>query len=119
MFMFLLTFMLAPIVGLIAQFGIGMEPWPVGVVVALLGIGGVLRIIYAMLFEPNTPQSATASERREFEQPSFATAALPPQREMPASSYSSPAGVWREPETQTPGSVTETTTRLLEKDPSD
>src|SRR5687767_14883625 len=49
LFMFLLMFVVAPIVGLIATFGLGIEPWPVGVVVFLLGVGGILRMIYALM----------------------------------------------------------------------
>ena len=114
--MFLLTFMLAPIVGLISQFGLGIEPWPVGIVVALLGVGGFLRIIYALMFEPKVPGPTDLVGTREFVAPSIPTAALPPQRDMPASSYTAPAGTRRELDTQTPASVTESTTRLLEKD---
>ena len=45
--------------------------------------------------------------------------ALPPQQSQPASSYTAPAGNWRAPDTGDlvrPGSVTESTTRLLKKD---
>jgi hypothetical protein len=45
--------------------------------------------------------------------------ALPPQQTQPASSYTAPAGNWRGPDTgelTRPGSVTESTTRLLKKD---
>src|SRR6187397_2720656 len=45
--------------------------------------------------------------------------ALPPQQSEPASSYTAPAGNWRAPDTGDlvrPGSVTESTTRLLKKD---
>ena len=46
--------------------------------------------------------------------------ALPPQQSQPASSYAAPAGNWRAPDTDDlvarPGSVTESTTRLLKKD---
>ena len=107
--------MLAPIVGLISQFGFGIEPWPVGVVVALLGVGGVLRIMYALMFEPKDPVVAVTNNR-ELGYRSVPTAVLPPQRDMPASTYAAPATGWRESEVETHGSVTESTTRLLEKD---
>lgn len=45
--------------------------------------------------------------------------ALPPQQSQPASTYVAPAGNWRAPDTDDlvrPGSVTESTTRLLKKD---
>ena len=47
-FIFLLTFLVAPLVGIIFVFGLRMEPWPVGVVVFLFGVGGLLRIIHAL-----------------------------------------------------------------------
>jgi hypothetical protein len=116
-FMFLLMFVVAPAVGLISTFGLGIEPWPVGLVVAFLGVGGLLRIIYALMFESKTP-IAVARDTREIHPPSdFATSALPPQRDIPASQYASPAGLWVEAETREPASVTDSTTKLLEKDP--
>lgn len=45
--------------------------------------------------------------------------ALPPQQTQPAADYAAPHGGWRTPDTgefARPGSVTETTTRLLKKD---
>jgi hypothetical protein len=45
--------------------------------------------------------------------------ALPPQQSQPASTYAAPAGNWRAPDTDDlvrPGSVTESTTRLLKKE---
>jgi len=44
--------------------------------------------------------------------------ALPPQQSQPAESYMAPQGGWRTPDTgefAVPGSVTETTTKLLKK----
>jgi hypothetical protein len=46
-------------------------------------------------------------------------AALPPQHSQPASDYAAPVGGWRTPDTgdfARPGSVTDSTTKLLEKD---
>lgn len=119
-FMFLLMFVIAPIVGLIATFGLGIEPWPVGIVVTLLGLGGLLRIVYALMFESKVPHSLTASRPvRELDPMSanFATSALPPHRDLTASEYVSPLAEARgETETRTPASVTDNTTKLLEKD---
>ena len=45
--------------------------------------------------------------------------ALPPQQSQPASTYTAPAGNWRAPDTDDlvrPGSVTDSTTKLLKKD---
>ena len=119
-FIFLLMFLLAPLVGLVSTFGLGIEPWPVGIVVALCGVGGVLRIIYALLFESSAPVALEGTgSNAGMAGPStgFATSALPPQRDIPASEYVSPTGGnWREPETAVPASVTDNTTKLLERD---
>ena len=52
--------------------------------------------------------------------PQQAMGALPPQQTQPASSYMPPEGSWRAPDTgdlaRRPGSVTEGTTKLLQKD---
>jgi len=45
--------------------------------------------------------------------------ALPPQQSVPVESYTAPHGAWRTPDTgefATPGSVTDSTTKLLSKD---
>ena len=119
-FMFLLMFVVAPIVGLIATFGLGIEPWPVGVVVTLLGLGGLLRIVYALMFESSAPVAITEPRTPSALDPSsatFATSALPPHRSVPASEYTSPQpGTWREPQASEPSSVTDDTTKLLEKE---
>ncbi len=117
--MFLLMFVLAPIVGLISTFGLGIDPWPVGVVVALLGLGGVLRIIYALMFESKIASLPEPLATRELDPTpaAFSTSALPPQQDVPASEYAAPAhGTWREPVTREPLSVIDNTTKLLEKD---
>ena len=118
LFMFLLMFLVAPIVGIIVVFGLGKEPWPVGLVVMLLGLGGLLRIAYALMFESKYPAATTdGREPRELNSlpVDFSTSALPPRRSTPASEYVSPAN-WREPTTTEPTSVTDNTTKLLEKD---
>lgn len=112
LFMFLLTFVVAPIVGMISAFALNIEPWPVGVAIFLLGVGGILRIIYALMFESKDPYAAFQNAPPGL--PQAQTSALPPQREMPASNYVSPGSAWLEPEI--PGSVTDNTTKLLEKE---
>ena len=115
--MFLLMFVVAPIVGLIATFGLGIEPWPVGVVVVLLGLGGILRMIYALMFESKTPTAVPGPSLARDLDAGFSTAALPPSRGVTASEYVGPdASRWRDAATNEPASVTDNTTKLLEKD---
>lgn len=117
-FMFLLTFVFAPVVGLISV-AIGIEPWPVGIVVSLLGLGGILRIIYALMFESKDPFAWRATRDLSGSIAPAQTNALPPQRDIPAAEYVSPGSAWREPEIRNPGSVTDTTTKLLQKNDQD
>ena len=115
-FMFLLTFVVAPITGLIFSLGLGMDPWPVGIVIFGLGVGGILRIIYALMFESRDPYVGLQAREQPTPIVGAPTSALPPPT---ASDYASPAPVWREPDSRTPASVTETTTKLLDKNRRD
>lgn len=117
LFMFLLTFVLAPLVGIISVFALGLEPWPVGVVVLLLGFGGLLRIAYALMFESRNPpelRSGASLYVAEGQIAGLETSARPP------SSFVAPASVPTARRLVTrdlgPPSVTESTTRLLEID---
>ena len=112
-FMFLLTFLVAPIVAAISEFLLGIEPYPVGVVIILLAVGGLLRTIYALLFESKDPYEGTVSREVPAAVNTFSSAALPPQQPVPASEYVSPGG-WRDVETQTPAGVTDNATTMLD-----
>lgn len=120
LFLFLLTFLVAPLIGMISM-GIGIRPFGVGIAVVLCFIGGLLRMVYALMFESEEPGAATLEEKL------FAHAAtindprqqkvLPPQQSIPASDFMSPAtGNWRDTNDLQPVSVTESTTKLLERD---
>jgi hypothetical protein len=120
--MFLITFVIAPAVGIISQFALGIEPWPMGVVIFLLGFGGLLRIAYALMFESKYPPAlpaAPAVHVTDQQLPGQAQPTpLPSHQTYPASQYVSPEterGLSTQP--QEPHSVTESTTRLLEKEP--
>lgn len=119
-FMFLLMFVLAPVVGIISEFGLGIEPWPVGVVVAILGLGGLLRIAYALMFESKFPTSLPEARLNRELHPSpynLSVSALPPERTAAASDFISPTfGRQTGPMPAEPSSVTDETTKLLEKE---
>lgn len=120
LFLFLLMFVVAPILGMISVFGLGLsEPWPMGIAIFLLGGGGMLRIAYALMFESKYPNALPASAGVATELPTLErimpNVALPPQRGMPASEYTSP-GRWLDTNDLEPISVTDNTTKLLEKD---
>jgi len=119
LFIFLLTFLFAPIVGIISM-ALRVEPFGVGIVTVLFFIGGLLRIIYALMFEspeagdPTREEKILANAVRFQDQQS--RGALPPATSIPAANYSPPpAPGWRETNDLVP-SVTEGTTKLLESD---
>jgi hypothetical protein len=112
LFIFLLTFVFAPIVGLLSVFAFRIPPWPMGIIIFLFGVGGILRMIYALMFESNDPYAVQHGREQPIAITGNPTTALPPQS---AADYASPVSAWREPEELTPASVTETTTKLLDK----
>jgi hypothetical protein len=94
---------------------------------AIIGIfGGLMWLIAALVFLPSSrPKNFGYSN----ELPPHQTAhgifeqghrgALPPQQSQPVSSYAPPGGGWRAPDTgefARPGSVTDSTTKLLKHD---
>ena len=122
-FMMLTAVVLVPLMGILFRFAIGMpNPWPIGVVLFLLGGGGLLRMAYAILFEAGAAETLSAGvnrfqNRRELGGRSEDAAALPPQHSYPATDYTSPGtGRWRDTKGLEPLSVTDSTTKLLEKD---
>ena len=121
LFIFLLTFLVVPIVSILTIWA-GVEPFGVAISAILLFVGGLLRMAYAMLFESTEPTGKT------IEQTVYQTAqgilnkdqnqnALPPQSSIPVENYVPPKhGNWRDTTDLEPSSVTDNTTKLLQKD---
>jgi hypothetical protein len=108
------------VVPLMAIMTIFLHIPPVLPVLGLLifAVGGLLRVAYAMLFETgNSPERFPDALVRDLESRN----ALPPSQSIPASAYTAPAGSWRETNDleRVPGSVTDSTTKLLQKEESD
>jgi hypothetical protein len=122
LFMFLLTFLVAPILGMLSVFLLGIRPWPMGIAIFLLGVGGLLRMAYALMFESKYPPGLPAGASLRLDvQPILDKAAahgeLPPQQTYPASQYVTPrTGRWLDTNDLEPPSVTESTTKLLERE---
>jgi hypothetical protein len=115
LFIFLLTFVVVPILTLIAM---GLRAGPILPVVGmiLLAGGGLLKMIYALMFESEEPLATTSAPTLRGNV-NRQNQALPPQQSIPVSSYAPPgAGSWRDTNDLEPTSVTETTTRHLEKE---
>lgn len=122
LFIFLLTFLFAPLTGMVSML-LNIRPFAVGIVAVLCMMGGLLRMVYALMFESRYPGGATLEQnvlaaKQNLLKGKPQVNALPPEQSIPASDYVSPnAGNWRETnDLATPSSVTENTTRLLEKD---
>ena len=118
-FLFLLTFLVVPILALVT-IQLNIEPFLPVLGLLLCGVGGLLRIAYALMFEPGI---GNLSSTMPSALPGGAETrgALPASQSIPASAYSSPAGMWRDTNDlqKQPGSVTDSTTKLLHKDESD
>jgi hypothetical protein len=118
-FMILLAIVLVPLLGILLTFGLGMRtPWPIGLVLFLLGGGGVLRIAYALLFEAGGPHALLLpGNDRAPSQLTGKGNVLPSLQTPSAADYDAPGiGHWQVENGLEPTSVTENTTKLLEKD---
>lgn len=121
LFIFLLTFLVVPIISIITVW-MHAEPFAVAISAILLFVGGLLRMAYALMFEPSD------AGEKALEQNVYGTVqnllnkqqnpnALPPQQSVPVSSYMPPTqGNWRDTKDLEPSSVTDPTTKLLQKE---
>jgi uncharacterized membrane protein YvbJ len=122
LFIFLLTFLVVPIVSILTIWA-HAQPFGVAISAILLFVGGLLRTAYALMFESpdagekTLEQSVYGAAQNLLSQPQSQNA-LPPQQSVPVSSYLPPtqAGSWRDTNDLEPSSVTDATTKLLEKD---
>jgi hypothetical protein len=88
---------------------------------AVIGIfGGLILMISSLLFLKKEPKFDLHMhpQQNQYDLPGYQSySALPPQQSVPASVYAAPAtGSWRDTNDLQPTSVTEGTTKLLEKD---
>lgn len=113
-FIFLLSFLIVPIMAIIS-IALNIEPFAVVISALLFGVGGLLRVAYALMFESGAPRDL---EKDNLLSEVRSSPALPPSHSTPAAPYTSPAGSWRDTKDLQPqaGSVTDSTTKLLRKD---
>lgn len=122
-FFFLLTFLFVPLTGILTAF-LGIEPFLPAISAILFFMGGLLRVVYALMFESGVPGGKTLEEKvlvGNFVLSDKQTAGeLPPAQSIPVNVYAPPpgAGNWRDTNdlAQTPSSVTDSTTKLLQKE---
>ena len=112
------TLLIVPLVAIIGVAVLNLPAVIVGITAVTCLLGGLLRIFYALLMEePIAP--ANSESMGGYEQPAMSQFARPAQNPaLPPASVSNTAA-WRRPNTAEiyqPPSVTENTTRLLNKD---
>lgn len=121
-FIFLLSILIIP---LVAMFHVitGTEPFLAALAAILLIFGGLLRIIYAVMFESTEAGAATLEDKVIAGSQSYlnkkpAAPELPASESIPAAAYTAPGvGGWRDTnDLAKPGSVTDSTTKLLSKE---
>jgi hypothetical protein len=98
------------------------EPFLAGIATIISFFGGILRIIYALMFQDASPQQIAQTNISQFENQQFLSShqakSLPPQQSIPVTDYVAPqAGSWRDTNdfVKQP-SVVDSTTKLLQKD---
>lgn len=120
LFIFLLSFLIVPLAAMVTVF-LNIEPFLPAISAILLTVGGLLRMVYALMFESGVSggntleQNVMAASQNLFAAKKDA-GELPAAQSIPASVYAPPPGTgrWRETnELEAPGSVTDSTTKLL------
>jgi hypothetical protein len=122
-FVFLLAFLVVPLV-MIISIGLHLGPAFAMLSVVLLTVGGLLRIAYAMMFESGIPAGSSMQEdliadSQNMFSRTAAAGQLPTASSIPVGVYTAPEqGSWRDTNdlAVTPVSVTDSTTKLLERD---
>lgn len=123
LFIFLMTFLVVPIVAIFTV-AIDAAPFAIAISAIALFVGGLLRMAYALMFEEAEPRTTATSDdflaAAKHHLGKQSAGALPPQRAVPASTYAGPKpSAPRDTNDLQPVSVTEGTTRLLDKNDPD
>ena len=116
-FILLLTFLVVPIVSLFTM-AINVEPYVPAICAVALFMGGMLRMAYAGMFESNETATVPTDINQLITRQRTA-AALPPQHSVPIPAeipFRAATGTWRDTSDLQPHSVTDGTTKLLEKE---
>ena len=117
----LLGIFIVPLLGVLTNI-LYFSTYFVGLAAIIFFLGGFLRMVYALIFESGNPADKTLEENV------FLTAQklmnkrpkqnqLPPQQSIPVNNYVPPMPVnWRDTNDLSPTSITDNTTKLLQKD---
>lgn len=123
LFFFLLSFLVLPIIMLIT-IATDHEPFVLFAAAVIFIVGGLLRAAYALMFESPVEVPLGIPAAHGHNQPQTISSgdpnALPEASTIPAAAYSAPpeTGMWRDTNDlqKTPHSITDSTTKLLERD---
>jgi hypothetical protein len=122
LFVFFLAFLVVPIIAILTVAVNATEPFAVFIAWILLWGGGFLRMAYSLMFEADEPnqemlEQGNPNVSRSYLGGAKPANALPPQQSIPATGYIPPQqGNWRGTNDLGQPSVTEGTTKLLERD---
>ena len=115
---FLLGVVLVPILGILSEI-LNFKDELVGLAAVIFFLGGIVRMIFALIFESGNPADKTIEENvyqtaQKLLNKNPQANALPPQQSIPVDSYTPPrAANWRDTNDLEPSSVTDSTTKLL------
>lgn len=120
--LFMSGILIVPLLGIILVGILNFEGYAVGLAALITFLGGILRMIFAFLFESNKPYGTTLEENvlnttQNFLGRNKSAGALPPEQSIPTSTYVPPAaGNWRDTnDLNAQHSVTENTTKFLDE----
>ncbi|MGI8882932.1 MAG: hypothetical protein ACR2IA_01640 [Pyrinomonadaceae bacterium] len=122
LFIFMLSFLIVPLVTIFSIMIHVEKPFAVIITALLLTVGGLLRMAYAIMFEANAPDANTLEASalqtaRNFLGRRKQSDELPPQQSIPVNNYMPPMQRnWRDTNDLSPTSVTDNTTKLLQKE---
>lgn len=116
-FLFLMTFLIVPLLALVTL-ALNIEPFLPVIGVLLFGMGGVLRVVYALMFEAGSGPAGLPQLSANTMPVMDNRAALPQGYAAPATNFTPTAGSWRDTNDlqHQPGSVTDSTTKLLQNE---
>lgn len=117
---FLLGVLMVPLLGVLSLL-IRFPEEIIGLAAVLFFIGGIVRMLFALIFESGNPQEKTLEDNviqtaQKLLNKNPHANALPPQQSIPVDNYVPPQSNWRDTNDLQPSSVTDSTTKLLEKD---
>jgi hypothetical protein len=118
---FLFGVVLVPILGILTNF-INFPEALVALSAVVFFLGGIVRMIFALVFESGNPTDKTLEEHvyqtaQKLMNKQPAANALPPSHSIPVDNYAPPRqSNWRDTNDLEPSSVTDNTTKFLQKD---